>query len=150
MSYCEHQEVAARVMVKVVKTEKKTLLKSMGVQVLILNKMVNLMLVNQRPIGTPDSKFETSNYAILKPREVNSKSEGPPMSTPTSKSDGTPINTPRSKSDCTLMGTHDSKMRVAHQEQSTTNSELHTKMSVARQNEGAIHYKWYTEIKLAR
>ena len=65
MSYCEHQEVAARVMVRLVKTKKKTLLKSMGVQVLSLNKMGTLManiskFVNQIPIErmlTVNSKY---------------------------------------------------------------------------------------------
>ena len=82
-------------MVNIVMTERKTFLKPMGVQVLIINKMGILMLVKQRPpekevnyksdgtpIGTPDSKFEgtlmctllneTSNYVNLMPSEVNS------------------------------------------------------------------------------
>ena len=56
MSYCEHHEVAARVMVKIVKTEKKTFLESMSVQRLIRNE-VNYKS-DGTPIGTPDSRFE--------------------------------------------------------------------------------------------
>ena len=40
-------------------------------------------------------------------------------------------------------------MRVAHQEQSTINSELHTKMRVAHQDQGAIHSELNTEMRLA-
>jgi hypothetical protein len=115
LSYCQHHKVTARVMVKIVRTEKKALIRSMGVQV--LSKMVTLMLVNQRPIekevncksdgtpiGTPDSKFEgklmctllnetSSNYVNRRQSEVNYKSEGTPISTPNFKSDCTPMHT---------------------------------------------------------
>ena len=50
LSYSHFQEIARRIMVKIVKNQKKILFKSMVEQMLSLNKMVNLMLFNQRPI----------------------------------------------------------------------------------------------------
>ena len=50
LSYSHFQEIARRIMVKIVKNQKKILFKSFVEQMLSLNKMVNLMLFNQRPI----------------------------------------------------------------------------------------------------
>ena len=50
LSYSPFQEIARRIMVKIVKNQKKILFKSFVEQMLSLNKMVNLMLFNQRPI----------------------------------------------------------------------------------------------------
>jgi hypothetical protein len=57
--------MVAAVMVKIVQMKKMTFLKFMGVQVLSLNKMLTLVLVNQRPIE----------------KEVNFNSDGTHIST---------------------------------------------------------------------
>ena len=110
LSYSQYQEVATRVMVKIVKNQKKTLPKSIVKQVLSMNEMANLMTVTQKPIE----------------KEANSKSDGIPMCTPmtttSSKPDGTPISTPSSKSDYPLMDT--SNFATMIQSNSGTNSNV--------------------------
>ena len=108
LSYSQHQELAARVMVKIMKNEKNTTLEFMDVHEVNSKSDV-------RPMSTPISKsdgtlmctllHETSNYVNLMPKEVNSKSEGTPISKPTSKSVSTPMATLKG----TLMSTPSSK-----------------------------------------
>ena len=145
MSYSHHQElpieIAKKEKVKIENTEKKTLIKSIYghdesfhicVQVQSSNKMVTVMLVNQRPIekevnyksectpiDTPESKFqgtliytllnETSNYVNMMPCQSYSKSIGTLMSPPIFESNGTPMSTPNSEDDGTPISTPDSQ-----------------------------------------
>ena len=86
-------EIDSRALVSIVKTEKKTLPKTMVEQVLSRNNIVTLMLFNQRPIrnedhhksdsrpiGTPDSKCDEPNFQGHTDGH-NSKSDGTLMGT---------------------------------------------------------------------
>ena len=83
-------EVAARVMVKIMKTEKKTF---------------PLMLDKQRPVRK-DVNYKSDSTPIGTP---NFKADGTVMTTTSSKSKGTPMTTVFFKSKGTPRGTHSSK-----------------------------------------
>ena len=116
LCYCEHQEVVARVMVKFVKTKKKTFLQSMGVQRPI-GKVINYKF-DGTPIGTSSSKSDCPlmDKSMCTPIGTsNSKSDGTPVctpiGTPNSKSDATSLSTPSSKSDGIPMTSTSSKSK---------------------------------------
>ena len=91
-------EVAARVMVKIMKTEKKTFPLMLDKQRPV-RKDVNYKS-DSTPIGTPDFKPDGTVMTT-----TSSKSKGTLMSTSSSKDDGTLLSTPSSKSDGTPMCT---------------------------------------------
>ena len=87
--YCEHQEVVEGVMVKFVKTEKKTFLHYMSVQRPI-DKEVHYKS-DSTPISTPSSKSDCP---------LMDTPMGTPIITTRFKSDGTPMSTPNFRSGC--------------------------------------------------
>ena len=86
---------------------------------------------------------------------VTGHMQGTPISTPASKSDGTPMGTPistlnskskctptitaNSKSECTLKGTPDPDTRLTENDEHAIQSEWHTKMRLAHQDNSVSH-----------
>ena len=123
LSCDEHQEIATRVMVKFVTSEKKNLIKSICPQVLRIPMKFFKLIPIGKFNGTPDSKIEgtlmctqlneTILHVIMKTSEVNSKYDGTPMTKTSFKSKSpamctpmvTPPSTPNSKSKSTPMCT---------------------------------------------